>query len=153
MQDIKNSRTPEMRRRMKLLQERGICAFCKEGMNFLEKTELYSGQLWFVTINDAGYEGSVTHVMAVPRRHIRDPEELTLEELHEFFRVVIPWARNELKMEGVAALFRFGRTERTGATIHHLHVHFIEGVDRVDLNHPPVFAVVGFKAGYTPETT
>jgi ATP adenylyltransferase len=150
MQDINNSRSEEMRRRMLLLRERGHCLFCEEGLKLLEKTKIHESQHWYVTMNDAPYAGATTHIMAVPNRHIKDPEELTSEELHELFQSVIPWLRKELGMQGLSGLFRFGRTERTGATIHHLHFHFIEGVDRIDTNHPPVMAVVGFKPGYIP---
>lgn len=152
MQDINNSRTEEMRQRMLLLKEKGWCLFCTEGMDLLEKTKMFEGEHWYVTVNDAPYTGAITHVMAVPNRHIKDPEELRTEELHELFQVVIPWLRKELGMQGLSGLFRFGRTQRTGATIHHLHFHFVEGVDRVDLNHPPVWVVVGFKADYIPTT-
>jgi diadenosine tetraphosphate (Ap4A) HIT family hydrolase len=150
MQDINNSRSDEMRRRMVLLRENNLCLFCQEGFNLLEKTKLFECKHWYVTINDAPYAGATTHVMAVPHRHIADPEELTADELHELFQVVIPWLRKELGMQGLSGIFRFGRTQRTGATIHHLHFHFVEGVDRVDLHHPPVWAVVGFKPDYTP---
>jgi diadenosine tetraphosphate (Ap4A) HIT family hydrolase len=145
MQDIDNTRSNEMKRRMLILREQGLCLFCEEGMKLMEKIKLYQGNFWFVTINDAPCEGAAIHVMAVPNRHITNPEELTTEEFHELFQVVIPWLRKELGMQGLSGLFRFGNTKRTGSTIHHLHFHFIEGVDRASFDHEPVWAVVGFK--------
>lgn len=150
MQDLSNTRSSEMRERMVLLQENGWCLFCQQGFTLMKKTKLHDGKHWYVTVNDAAYQGATTHVMAVPNRHITDPVEMTTEELVELFQVVIPWLRKELNMKGLSGLFRFGDTKRTGSTIHHLHFHFVEGEERVDHHHPPVWAVVGFQTGYEP---
>lgn len=146
MQNIENSRTQKMRERMAVLHERGQCFFCKEGQELFEKVNLFKTDLWYVTINDAPYPGAEKHVMAVPVRHLTTPEDLTHDERNDFFDTVIPWLRKEYGMDGLSCLFRFGNTKRTGATLHHLHFHCIEGAERKDQNHEPVFAVVGFKS-------
>ncbi len=150
MQDINNSHSEAMTQRMLLLREKGWCIFCEEGFSLFEKKKLYSGKFWYVTANDNPYAGAVTHVMAVTNRHVANPEELTLEELTELFQAVIPWLRKEFGMQGLSGLFRFGDTRRTGATIHHLHFHFIEGIDKESHDHEPVWAVVGFKQQTQP---
>lgn len=144
-QDIANAREEHQRENMQALSDAGKCLFCPDGLPFAEKQPIFRGEFWYVKPNDYPYEGAVTHVMAVPNRHIMNPEELTQDELFELFQVIIPWLRTELEMEGLSCLFRFGNTKRTGATIHHLHVHFIEGAERSSSSHPPIFAVVGFK--------
>ena len=152
MQDIRNSRSEEMKRRMLLLHEKGLCLFCEDGFHLMEKIKLFEGKGWYVTLNDEKYKGAVNHLMAVPTRHIKHPSDLTPDERNELFDTVIPWLEKVYGMQGISGVFRFGKTERTGATIHHLHFHFIEGVDRVTQDQEPIFAVVGFKPT-TPQST
>ena len=145
MQDLSNSRSIEMRQRMELLAGQGQCYFCKEGQNLFEKTPLHEGRYWYVTYNDSPYKGAVTHVMVVPKRHLTQPEELTGDELVELYQLMIPWLRENLQIQGASALFRFGDTKLTGATLQHFHVHFIHGVERSGPGHSPIWAVVGFQ--------
>lgn len=144
-QDIENTRSVEMYRRMQILENRGHCYFCEEGQKLFEKVPIHTGKHWYVTDNDNPYKGAVTHVMVVPHRHITLPDELNPDELHELYHEMIPWLREKLQIKGASALFRFGDTKLTGATLHHFHVHFIHGVERSGPGHSPIWAVVGFK--------
>lgn len=144
-QDISNTRDDLMRQRMLLLSERGHCFFCPEGQELFEKEKLHEGVYWYISESDSPYKGSVTHVMAVPKRHITLPEELTANELVELMHEMIPWMKENLNMSGISGVFRFGNTKITGATLHHLHFHFITGVERSNKDHPPIWAVVGFQ--------
>lgn len=115
-------------------------------MRLTKKKILFRGDNWFVTPNDFPYSGSKTHVLVVPVRHVITPKKLYTNELIELFSIIIPWLEKELGISGMTALFRFGDTKKTGATIHHLHVHFIEGVEKSSPDHIPITAVVGFKS-------
>lgn len=145
MQNIDNSRDEDQKRKMVLLQEKGLCMFCEEGFTFLGKEKIFEGKTWYVTKNDYPYTGSAHHIMAVPIRHLESPEAFTATELFELCSIVIPFLKTDLGMQGFGCFFRFGDTKKTGATQQHLHLHFVEGVDRESKDHPPIFAVVGFQ--------
>ncbi len=144
-QDINNTRSDKMRERMFLLEKRGYCYFCEEGQTLFEKSPLHVGEYWYVTESDSPYKGAVMHIMVVPKRHITLPDELTANELVELTQKMIPWTRDNLNIRGASALFRFGDTKLTGATLHHFHIHLIHGVEKSDINHQPIWAVVGFQ--------
>lgn len=145
MQDIANSRMGRQREEMEKLAKSGECLFCPGGLRLLKKPIHFTGKYWYVAPNDFPYEGTTLHLVVAPHRHITSPEELTAEELGELFSEITPRLRREFGLDGCSALFRFGNTRRTGATIHHLHIHFIQGAERQSQDHEPIWAVVGFK--------
>lgn len=151
LQNIANTRSEEMHRRMLMLQERGHCFFCSEGQELFKKVHLFDSEDWYVAHNDAPLPGSVTHVIAVPRRHVLIPSDLTALERNELFDSIIPWVMEKLDMPGASIFFRIGDTTITGSTLCHLHVHLVRGVQRRDSDHKPIFAVVGFRADDNPK--
>jgi diadenosine tetraphosphate (Ap4A) HIT family hydrolase len=130
---------------MMVLKDINACLFCPQGMFIFKKVPIFTTENWFVTENDFPYEGSVHHVLAVPKRHIAQPDELTVNEIRDFFGTVIPTMETKFGECGFTSVFRFGERSHTGATVEHLHFHFISGVKQSSRDHPPILAVVGFK--------
>ena len=145
MQNIENARSQQQKEDMEKLAEANACLFCKEGLTLTNKRVLFKGTHLYITPNDFPYKGVVHHVMVVPKRHIITPEEMTSEEYEELFTVMLPWLRENLKMDGCSGLFRFGNTKRTGATINHFHIHFISGAEKESKDHEPIMTLVGYK--------
>lgn len=145
MQDVENVRSKAQLESMEKVKAAGACLFCDEGMAILGKRKLLETTSWFVTDNDFPYEGAVNHVLAIPKRHVTKPEELTDPELMELFRELSPLVQKEFMLDGYTLLFRAGNTKKTGATLHHLHIHFINGVEKTHKDHPKVVATVGYQ--------
>lgn len=144
-QDIGNARSFDQAQNMRALAAAGKCLFCSDGLTFAEKQPVFQGVYWYVKPNDYPYKGAKIHVMAVPRRHVTLPNELTLDELQELYQIVIPWLQQSHELQGCSGLFRFGDTRYTGATIHHFHMHFIQGEQKAEGETEPLFALVGYK--------
>ncbi len=145
MQDVENVRSKAQLESMEKVKAAGVCLFCDEGMVILRKRKLLETTSWFVTDNDFPYDGAVNHVLAIPKRHVTKPEELTDAELMELFRELSPLVQKEFALDGYTLLFRAGNTKKTGATLHHLHIHFINGVEKTHKDHPKVVATVGYQ--------
>ncbi len=130
---------------MDRLAEAKVCLFCPQGMKLLDIKIIFKTEHWVVTDNDFYYDGAVHHVLAAPKRHVLLPDRLTLNETRDLFGTVIPTLQTRFGDGPFTTLFRFGDTAHTGATVEHLHVHFIRGVEQSSKDHPPILAVVGFK--------
>ncbi len=126
--NVGNARDPEQARRMKLLNEKGLCYLCKHGTTEdrnlpITKTE---GNLWYVMQNDFPLPGTNHHYMFVPRRHVLFEHELTNEEFAEY-RDLLANLVKELNLAGYSTFTRNGDGNITGATIPHTHIHLIVG--------------------------
>jgi len=153
--NLKNARNSEQIRRMKKLKEAGKCYFCREG-DIKEGTVplvLQDGGWWYIMKNDFPLDGSVHHYMIVPKRHITKMSEITEEReaaAMELF-VWIGWLEKALQVEGYSVAFaRSGNTMFTGATLDHLHVHFLVGgprpeKEKLDLAEDVVPVILAFK--------
>jgi diadenosine tetraphosphate (Ap4A) HIT family hydrolase len=51
--------------------------------------------------------------------------ELTKNDFYSM-QTLVNWATKRLKITGGGLMLRFGDSEYSGATVHHLHFHFIE---------------------------
>lgn len=143
MQDISNARSEKQAQDMRDLEAARACLFCPEGLKLKGKRVFHRGKHWYVTPNDFPYKGTTVHVMIVPNRHIASFADLTQEELLEF-PAMITWISKEFDIKGAGMFCRFGDTSYTGATIHHLHFHIAQGVQRSEETEP-LFALIGFK--------
>ena len=120
-----HARTDEQRRHMEELEAAGICVFCPElfEANPREPVEL-SGEHWYVTKNDFPYVGTAAHYLIVPHAHVRSFDELPDEAGAELWRI-----KRELKQRlqpaAEAMVERSGAMRYNGASVAHLHVHFV----------------------------
>jgi diadenosine tetraphosphate (Ap4A) HIT family hydrolase len=125
LMNIESARDPAQRAQMEDLARRGICPFCSEHLkeNHREPIER-EGVYWVVTKNDYPYEGTASHYLFIHREHITRVEETSPEAFKEL-REHVAWVAE--KFPGGTFLLRSGDTTITGATISHLHAHFIVG--------------------------
>ncbi len=126
---MKNARYPEQLRRMERLKELGLCYFCREGneADVTTPTILKEWNHWYVTQNNFPQEGSTHHYLMVSKRHITRETELELLEWIQL-QEVMKWLENEVKSPGFSKFSRNGNLAYTGATLDHLHVHFLVGI-------------------------
>ena len=124
-----NTRSMEQIRRMEALKKAGVCYFCRKGSEEKVTTPhiIYEKEFWYVTPNNFPYEGSEHHYVVVPKRHLKDLVEILPDEAIELFEKIIPWLKKHLKATGYSMFVRSGNMKFTGATIDHLHFHFLVG--------------------------
>lgn len=126
--DVSNARDPEQIRRMNILREKGLCYFCRQGSEedkTLPKVWL-EGRRWYLMENDFPLEGSVHHYLLIPKRHISLTHELTDMERREQANLELT-LQTMLCVTGYSMFVRSGDTRFTGATLTHLHYHFLVG--------------------------
>lgn len=126
--NIGNARDPEQVSRMKTLQAANLCYFCKEGSladNTLPRS-INEGEYWYVMKNDFPLEGSIHHYLIVPHRHVINAEEISEVEAIELYRITSS-LKLQLGITGYSMFVRSGDMTLTGATLAHVHWHFIMG--------------------------
>lgn len=139
-----NARDPEQLKRMRYLAKNKSCHFCKEA--FLKTHTapvIYNGKYWFVTGNDFPYKGSKYHYLIVSKKHITNLGEITPKSQIELFKT-INWLKKILKTKGESVFVRSGDMNYTGATLDHLHFHFLVGKKK-DKNTEWLMVTLGYK--------
>lgn len=136
---IENAREEEQARRMLEAQSNGVCYLCKifeewqkhfaDPLPNNNERFPHVGEYWFVKKNDFPYKGSVHHYLIVSRKHItnlNDVEDRAVAGLELFG--VIEFLSTMLNVSGFSLFVRSGDMAFTGATLDHLHFHFLVGV-------------------------
>ena len=129
--DFSNARIPEQLRRMEELQKSGECHLCGNITGKHTAPIIYENLRWFITANDFPYPGSIHHYLIVSRRHFTKLSDLFVEAQLELFDA-IRWLENHLKVAGFSFFVRSGKMALTGATLDHLHFHFLVGEEKSD---------------------
>lgn len=129
--EMDNARHPEQLEKMLALEESGGCHFCAEGFKEHSAAVIHEGNHWFVTANDFPYEGSVHHYLIVNKTHITRLSEIADKARVELFSV-IEWLEEYLGVAGASVFVRSGDMAYTGATLDHLHFHFLVGGNKAD---------------------
>lgn len=124
---LDNARTPEQVERMQKLKEAGACFFCDDNyVTFGAMPAIFETTHWYVKKNDFPYKGAVHHYLIVPKQHIKRIIDLRIDawlELH-----IICWKlTNDLRVTGESIFVRSGDMLYTGATLDHMHFHFLVG--------------------------
>jgi diadenosine tetraphosphate (Ap4A) HIT family hydrolase len=125
-----NARTPEQVERMRKLKESGACFFCHE--NYLAvgaSPAVFETFYWYVKKNDYPYPGSTIHYLVVSKKHVREIMEISLLSWI-FLLLCLWWLKTTLKTSGESIFVRSGDMAFTGATLDHLHFHFLVGVPK-----------------------
>lgn len=133
---LDNARHEEQIRRMQEAQKAGKCYLCEKFIevrkHFSEplpndfESPLHIGHHWFVKVNDFPYKGAVHHYLIVSTKHITDISEIDASSGFEFFRV-IRYLEDYVDAKGFSVFVRSGDMAYTGATLDHLHFHFVVG--------------------------
>lgn len=103
------------------------CVFC----DLKEKYILYEENEIVLTVNLYPYIDG--HLMAIPRRHIRSPKELTEKQwntIRKMNYIAKKLIRKVHNIKGMWTLIREGGEDAQMTVIDHLHVHFIPFDDK-----------------------
>jgi diadenosine tetraphosphate (Ap4A) HIT family hydrolase len=129
---------------MERIVQDGLCPFCRENLEkYHTKPILFENAGWVVTENFAPYSGSVHHFLLVAREHCTTPMELP-EESWALLRSTLAQLKDEHGLEGGTLLLRWGDTDRTGASVAHLHAQLVVGVSREE-NDTPILTSLGYQ--------
>lgn len=118
-----------MLRKYQEIMKSGKCPFCEENV---KKPIIGSNDLWTVMANEFPYENAQFHFLITPRRHVTSLSCLTPKEWAMMWDVLKDMSFSYPISEGGGLAIRSG--EIGGATLHHLHFHFI--VPKTDENGP-----------------
>lgn len=120
-----HARTDEQRRHMEELEAAGICVFCPEHFeaHHREPVEI-TGEHWYVTRNDFPYVGTAAHYLIVPHAHVSSFDQLPDEAGAELWKLKRE-LKARLKPAAEAMVERSGAMRYNGASVAHLHVHFV----------------------------
>jgi diadenosine tetraphosphate (Ap4A) HIT family hydrolase len=136
LQDLSNTRVREQREIMESLAVTGECFLCSDTITRIAAlypdfatTPIHEGDYLFVKKNDFPYEGSVLHLLIVPKRHVTSVEDFLPEEFLEL-QDMIRWINITFNVQGASFFLRYGDTSFTGATLSHLHFHVVHGVEK-----------------------
>jgi len=125
--NLNHSRGENQRKNMEESLKVGVCLFCPKHIKKYHSSPIEkNGKFWMVTKNDYPYEGTKHHYLFIYRKHIDSLAKITTEGMKEFL-VHLKWLEKKFKIQGGSILMRFGDSNRTSATITHLHAHLIVG--------------------------
>lgn len=123
--NLDNVRFDDQRNVMESIVDDGVCPFCTENLaKYHKKDILQTGEHWILTYNQWPYDNTKLHLIAIAKYHVihlSDMKPGAAEELFDLLR----WAEANFNVSYGGVCMRFGDIKRTGATVDHLHAHFI----------------------------
>ena len=134
--NLKNARREDQVKVMKQIIADGICPFCHD---FVDKKKpayhsnpvLIETDFWIVTRNAWPYKNTKEHLILVIKRHILMPEEMTKEETLDLWNILAK-IKKKLNITHSTLLMRSDSTNKTGATVQHLHAQLIVADENSD---------------------
>lgn len=134
-----NARQAEQRAVMAQIERDGVCSFCPEHMPKYHKHPIEkTGAHWYVTKNAWPYNHTVHHFLIVANAHTEKFSALPHDAQNELFAMV-DWLQNEYSIDHGTLMMRESKGSNTGATVVHLHAHFVVADDSGE----PVITRVG----------
>lgn len=121
------ARVKEQAERMKNLEKRKICAFCRENIETETTSPIeIETKHWVVKANDYPYERTKLHLLVIPKKHVKTVSELPMASQQEFLSVVVR-IEKKYKLTSYAFAVRSGDMHYNGGTVEHMHAHLIVG--------------------------
>ena len=120
--DDRYAKTGRYRKDLKEASEAKECPLCTLRWHTNPILKRKGG--WFITRTTQPYKNTKWHFLLIAKKHVEDIELLKENDLSEVLSL-IKWAKKEFNIKGGGVTLRFGETLFTGATIFHLHFHFI----------------------------
>ena len=143
--NLGNARHDEQRKIMQNIQEQAFCPFCPE---YYERSGLMpiikQGKYWHVRQNRWPYENTRVHLIVIHNAHAEKISDISPEAAKELFELA-QWFEKEYEVMGGGIGIRFGDPRLNGATVNHIHAHFITAqvTDKNDKKYKPVRIRVG----------
>ncbi len=142
--NIAHAREQHQKEVMEQIVRDGLCPFCRENLEkYHTKPILFENDGWVVTENFAPYTGSVHHFLLVSREHCTTPMELSAQAWG-LLQPTLTRIKDDYGLVGGTLLLRWGDTERTGASVAHLHAQLVVGVTRAE-NDSPILTSLGYQ--------
>lgn len=112
---------------MEKTEREQLCPFCAPAlMRHHALPIMRRGTHWLVTPNKFPYKGTRSHLLFISKKHIEHLTQVSGPAWREL-GTLLAWAAKREKIDGGSVFMRFGDTDRTGATIRHLHAHLLTG--------------------------
>lgn len=125
--NLSHARTDEQFSLMEKISEDRVCPFCPEHLKkYHPKPIIKEGKWWIVTENMTPYEGTALSILLICKKHVTTISEITPETGKELLELS-SWISGHYKISSGALFMRFGDTDKTGATVAHLHAQLIAG--------------------------
>ncbi|MFZ2523571.1 MAG: HIT domain-containing protein [Minisyncoccia bacterium] len=141
---IDNARDPEQIRRMTAVAGENECYFCTDFTLHGSAPAVWECDNWFIKINDFPYTGSVHHYLIVSKNHITSVGQMNAAAQLELW-VAVAWLENTLGTSGASIFVRTGNMAYNGATLDHLHFHFLVGVEKKEGETEWLTVTLGYK--------
>ncbi len=127
--DLNNARKKKQIKVMKQIIDDGVCPFCHDFVDkkkpaYHSKPVLMETDFWIATRNAWPYKNTKEHLIIVIKRHILMPEEMIKEEILDLWNIMAK-VKKKLKINHSTLLMRSDSTNKTGATVQHLHAQLI----------------------------
>ena len=122
--DSRNARTKRYKKVLSDITKAKVCPFCPESFKWHTKPILSRNGSWLITENFQPYPNAKYHFLLVGKEHKETLAELTTKDLESLIKLT-NWATREFDIKGGGLTIRFGDTLYTGATVRHLHAHYI----------------------------
>jgi len=129
--DKRYAKSNDYKKTLETIEETAKCPFCKENFKYHKKKILKKEKGWFITESSWPYENSKFHFLIISEKHKEEFGDIKTTD----FKIVselVNWAITKYKIKGGALTLRFGDTTYTGASVCHLHFHFM--VPEIDKN-------------------
>jgi len=119
-------RTRNQKRVMDQIDEEGVCPFCGPNLErFHGKSSVKKSKHWSLLESKWPYKKTRIHLLFVAKKHMEHIEDLSATSWSDLLQMA-KWSIKKYKLKGGAFAIRFGDSNLTGATVHHLHAHLIE---------------------------
>lgn len=122
-----HAREEEQLADMEAIAERDICFMCPEHIEeFYEDRGglIDEAEHSYIVHNRYPYKNTEHHMMVLPKQHAESLAELDEEFILEAFGF-LKQLEAELGLDAGVIAMRFGDPSKTGATVHHLHMHLV----------------------------
>lgn len=122
--DTRFAKSGEYKAVLSTIEKRGKCPFCPENFKYHKHPVLKRTQGWFISKSSWPYENAKHHFILLKVLHKEYIKELSQSDMKGVLALT-QWATKKFDIKGGALAMRFGDTSYTGATVCHLHFHFI----------------------------
>lgn len=117
------------------IEKEGRCPFCPDNFKYHKHSVLKRRGDWFITKISWPYKNNKFHFIIIGKRHKEKISELSSKDMEDVL-FLAQWTAKKYKIKGGAIAMRFGETDYTGATVCHLHTHFIVPQKSKTVNFP-----------------
>ena len=118
------AKSKEYKETLEAIEKTAKCPFCKENFKYHKKKILKKESKWFITESSWPYKNSKFHFLIISKEHKENFIDLKQTDFATVSKLT-NWAIKKYKIKGGALSLRFGDTKYTGASVCHLHFHFI----------------------------